>query len=619
MSEKSKRRNAPAQPEIPGYRVVFVCAVICAAFAGMFLARLHVEELKGRSLEVFPSSGGLYADWFLYCKEIFYVLLAAVICAYTLGERMFPDHPCRKNPLFTRKALPVLYCTGAYLLLNVISSLLSDNKEVTAWGVCTEFEGSAAIFAYCVLFLFGVNFINGERITAFYKKAMLTLLIVAAAVGITEYITAPILQLPFMKYLIAPAEYCDLAASLESANDFREVILMFYNSNYTGSFVTIAFPMSAYYLMTAKKPVLKASAAVLSAAVLAVSVMSNSTAAFYVCAAELIFLAVYALVKGILPVKAAAAGLCAFAVIGAAVSFATNNAFMKALLKSASNEGTYSAEENVFWLKSVSIDRGSVHLVGRESEYFITPPTDEGGSLEVRAGKDTGLVSEQPDDSTVHIHDVPTDSEIIAQVNEGVLYIDCGYKTTLDFAITTSGVKAIVQNAALTSDIPAAPMADSPLTKYYGFATGRGYIWLNSLPLLKNCIFLGRGAGNFPFWFVQNDLAGLCVTNGTSHIVIDKPHSLYLQIAVTSGAAALLAVLALFGGAVFMGGREILRVKKSALDEKSCLMLCLFTGACGYMVISLVNDSSVTVAPFFWLNFGVLWGMLLTGREGSHV
>ncbi|MBQ8960214.1 MAG: O-antigen ligase family protein [Ruminococcus sp.] len=613
----SKRPATP--PEIPGYRVWLVCAVICAVFAGIFLARLHIEELTGRSLEIFASSDGLYADWFLYCKEIFYVIIAIVICAYALGERLFPDRPCRDNLIYTKKGVPLAVCAGIYLLLNVISSLLSANREVGLLGVCTEFEGSAAIFAYVVLFLFGANFITGRRIRRFYEKALLVLLTVVTAASFFEYTVTPLMELPFMKYLIAPAQFRENAASLEAANDFREVILMFYNSNYTGSFFTLAFPLAVYFLMTAKKPIYRLGAAILSAGALAVGIMTNSTAAFYIMAGELVLLTAYALVKGILPVKAAAAGACAFAVLALCVNFATGSEFLGNLMKSASNEGSYSAGEEAYWLKSVSVSGSTVHLVGRETEYFITPPTAEGQGIFVRSGDGQPLVSDQQTAESVIIHDVPTNTNITAVVHEGVLYIDCGYRTTLDFAVTTNGVKAIVQNAALTDDLPTAPMAESPLTRYYGFATGRGYIWLNSLPILKECVLIGKGAGSFPFCFVQNDLAGLCVTNGTSRIIIDKPHSLYLQIAVTSGIIALLAVLCLFGGAVLRGGAKLLRLKRGEVSSEDCLLLCLFTGACGYMVISIVNDSSVTTAPFFWLNFGVLWSLILTGKEDPHV
>ncbi|HOO05365.1 MAG TPA: O-antigen ligase family protein [Ruminococcus sp.] len=616
MAKISKKSADP--PEIPGYRVWIVCAAICAAFAGIFLSRLHIEELTGRSLEIFASSDGLYVDWFLYCKEIFYVLLAALISVYALGERMFPDHPCRDNPLYTKKGLPLVICAGSYLLLNVLSSLFSENKEVTLLGVCTEFEGSAAIFAYIVLFLFGANHITGKRIRSFYEKALLTLLAVVTAASLFEYTVMPIMKLPFMKYLIAPAQFRENAASLEAANDFREVILMFYNSNYTGSFFTLAFPMSVYFLMTAKKPIYRLGAAVLSAGAMAVGIMTNSTAAFYIMAAELVFLAVFALVKGVLHVKTVAVSVCAFAVLAVGVNFATGNDLLGNLLKSASNEGSYSVGEQAYWLKSVTVSGDTVHLVGRETEYFITPPTAEGQQLSASAGEGQPIVSQQQASDRLVIHDISTNTDITAEVHEGVLYIDCGYRTTLDFAVTTNGVKAIIQNAALTDDLPTAPMAESSLTKYYGFATGRGYIWLNSLPILRSCIFLGKGAGNFPFWFTQNDLAGLCVTNGTSRIVIDKPHSMYLQIAVTSGIIALLAVLILFGGVVFKGGAELLRLKKGSLSNEDSLLLCLFTGVCGYMVISLVNDSSVTVAPFFWLNFGVLCNLLLTRKEAAH-
>ena len=144
------------------------------------------------------------------------------------------------------------------------------------------------------------------------------------------------------------------------------------------------------------------------------------------------------------------------------------------------------------------------------------------------------------------IGDKASGAAIICSVQEGILYVDGGYDSTLDFAVTTDGLQLISQNGMLLPEIPTAPMADSPLTKYYSLFTGRGYIWVNSLPILKECLLLGKGAGNFPFYFTQNDVVGLCNTDGTYRLVIDKPHSMYLQIAVSSGIPALLCAVLSF-------------------------------------------------------------------------
>ena len=79
--------------------------------------------------------------------------------------------------------------------------------------MATEFEGLAAIFAYCILFLFGFNYISGKTLGSF-KRILLTLTGVTSVLAVIEYLTAPILTLPFMKYIIAPAKYRSVAENI---------------------------------------------------------------------------------------------------------------------------------------------------------------------------------------------------------------------------------------------------------------------------------------------------------------------------------------------------------------------------------------------------------------------
>ena len=146
MSKKTKKTiGGVAVPELPRYREIFTKIVICALLFAVFTVRLHIEKLTGRSLEVFANTNGLYADWFLYCKEIVYLVIACGVCLYAVGERIFPDKPCRDNRLFTRRALLPALCVGAYLLFACISDILCEHKEAVLIRICTEYDGLLTI------------------------------------------------------------------------------------------------------------------------------------------------------------------------------------------------------------------------------------------------------------------------------------------------------------------------------------------------------------------------------------------------------------------------------------------------------------------------------------------
>ena len=285
------------------------------------------------------------------------------------------------------------------------------------------------------------------------------------------------------------------------------------------------------------------------------------------------------------------------------------------LLKSAVNSGTYTAPETIYRLSHLTLGSKTLHVQGESGGYLISPPFESGETLTVLpdAGTDCQITGNHTDHITVQ--DTASGAAVYLDLIEGVLYLDAGYKSTLDFAVTTDGLRLIGQNGSMIGTVEESPFADSPWNRYYGMLTGRGYIWLNTLPVLKRCLLTGRGAGNFPFYFPQTDVVGLSNTNGTYHLVIDKPHNWYLQIAVTSGIPALLAVLALFGIWVLRGLRLIVRTDRSQLaaDPEKLFFVCMFAGLCGFMVCGLVNDSSVTVNPVFWLCFGAMYA-----RTAAH-
>ena len=130
----------------------------------------------------------------------------------------------------------------------------------------------------------------------------------------------------------------------------------------------------------------------------------------------------------------------------------------------------------------------------------------------------------------------------------------------------------------------------------------RGTIWSKTIPMLKNCIFFGTGADTYTVTYPQDDYVNKVYDGSTTALDV-KPHCFYLQVATQSGIPALIAVLVfyiwyfitslkLYAKAAYQNSLEIVGAG---------LMCATFT----YMVISFLNDSTVSVAPIFWIMMGV--------------
>lgn len=135
------------------------------------------------------------------------------------------------------------------------------------------------------------------------------------------------------------------------------------------------------------------------------------------------------------------------------------------------------------------------------------------------------------------------------------------------------------------------------------FASGRGYIWSRTLPLLRRCMLVGYGPDTFIRYFPNHDYLGNLKFWGDIGMLIQKPHSLYLQIFFNSGLLSLLAILALF--ATYLWRSAKLYFYSSLENFSQNAGLAIFVAVIAYLITGIFNDSVVAVAPVFWSLLGL--------------
>jgi hypothetical protein len=127
--------------------------------------------------------------------------------------------------------------------------------------------------------------------------------------------------------------------------------------------------------------------------------------------------------------------------------------------------------------------------------------------------------------------------------------------------------------------------------------SARGFIWSRSLPLLRNTLFVGFGPDTFAMAFPQQDFSGKFRAYGSTDVLVDKPHSFYLQTAINTGVLSLLSLVVLFGW-------SIVAAIRSGPRPDDGFGLAVLVGVVGYLVAACFNDSVVSVAPVFWVLLG---------------
>ena len=80
--------------------------------------------------------------------------------------------------------------------------------------------------------------------------------------------------------------------------------------------------------------------------------------------------------------------------------------------------------------------------------------------------------------------------------------------------------------------------------------------------------------------------------------MIEKPHNLYLQIAINSGVISLLAILALFAVYLHESAKTYWKCRFESFSEMAGLGI--MAAIVAYLVAAFFNDSIVGIAPVFW-------------------
>ena len=113
---------------------------------------------------------------------------------------------------------------------------------------------------------------------------------------------------------------------------------------------------------------------------------------------------------------------------------------------------------------------------------------------------------------------------------------------------------------------------------------GRLTVWKNSIPLVKKYWLVGSGLDTFKDAYPNY-----------GHVVYDKAHNVYLQIAVTNGVPALVLFLLLLF-IVFLKGIKL----------KNNFLMPVYMAFIGYSIQAFINISVIDVAPYYFIIIGLL-------------
>ena len=586
----SKKRNYKSRKNystawlIP---VFFIIAVVPLIMRGTVLNLSELEQSVWISQET-------RFDVFSYWKSVWFVF-ATLGATGILAWLHFDKKIKVEWPLWL--VIPI----GIYLFFTLVSFLSAPDLGLAARGFIEIFQGVLVMMSYGIIIFLAFNMIQREVDVKVMMTWLMVLWGVTFIIGFSQFFGFDVFRREFVQRLILPASLGELVGNLNFTFGPRTIYATMYNTNFVGSYAALMVPISlSYFLFTKEmKP------QILAGAFFGMNVFvwygSNARSGMFgVLAAILVFGALWFFEgkvqwKKMLVALGILVGV--FIVTNTASDGRTLNQFLGL---TPAGEGSLVDEEapEFAYFEELNIDDFKFELItNRKSvvvEYVATT-----GSLAFTDLEDKAL-SIGIRDGAIILNDAGYETfsfQFIPQA--GALRVSA-YQSSFDIFITDEGfvMQGVGGVSADTVNAPRVQLLDG----LERVASGRGYIWSRSIPMLANSIFIGYGPDMYVLNFPQRDFSGRL--NGfTLTGINDKPHNMFLQIAINVGLVSLLALLFIYGYYFYDTAKLFWKRPLETIEEY--IGLGVATGLFAYLVAGIFNDQIISVAPAFYALTGV--------------
>lgn len=553
------------------------------------VAVLHIPVAFSGEMSDFLAASGVYDDYFHLTKGLILYL------ATTMLFILFLAKPQRPVP---REFLPFI----PYSILVLLSVCFSGYKLSAVFGVLDHYEGALTQWCYVLILIFSFTFFTGEDEILLILKLVLSASVVVALIGV--------LQFSGVEFIgrILPG-YSSQNGLTDISRDAPGISSTIGNSNYTGTYGAILLPLSVTLVLLEKSRLKKwLSLLFYFGAAFFLMVGSLSRASYFASVASC-FLMVVFLGKSLKKqFKWVLAALSYAVLIFLAMNTVSEGRLMSEL-DALNPFASESAETGKLIFRNIQLKENAAVI--ETNKWVLTVRNAEEGFLfEDGSGNFLPTAYDQ-ESGSITLAGKPYEG-ICAFVGqqEDMKWIYLGIEgKDLDLVYTGGRMMVAGYNGMLTDVFPAEAFA--PI-KNEAFASGRGYIWSRSIPLLKGAVLWGYGPDVFPFIFPQNDIVGK-LNYGAIWAIIGKPHSWYLQVALGSGVLSLVC-LAVFFGWYIMKTIKVFRRERSN-EERKLAAFGILLSVFAFLTAGIFNDSVVSVSPIFWMITG--FGVRLLLPEGN--
>lgn len=555
------------------------------------ITRLKVIEISDETTMLLGGGNNIYNDFFSYNKMV--VIILSLIIAFSIYIFRGTCKQDLKSDKFN-------IWISTYFLTIILSLLLSNYKNTAFIGLPGRYEGTFVLIAYIFMFFFTIYTIDDKLQVDLIIRILFLSCLIICSIGIFQYMGYDFFKTSIGKKILLPLEYRNIADELQFCFGKYAIYSTLNNTNYVGSYSALLLPIITTKLYIEEKKTNKILYGLFLLLVIVNWFGCNSRAGYLGVLTAFIVLVIGFRKEIIKNWKSTSLIL-----LSLILTFALLNKFSDGKIKNRfiylkeDVKKVFSGDANISKTLDIKIDENK--LIFKYGEVILNVEANEQGIIFLDKENKPIQTKYNLETGALILEDERYEGFNVKILNDGignVLQINKGWK--FNFHVSEKGFEILNKDG-----IPI-ELKDPPHIGFEGkenLGSSRGYIYSRSLPLLKDTILIGHGADTYIFYFPQDDIVGKANYMANPYIVVDKPHNMYLQMAINTGIVSLIAFLAMI---VIYTIRTIKALKKSKeYGYYEFMSVAILASVWGYLVAGLFNDSVVSIAPVFW----TLWGL----------
>ncbi|WP_083258647.1 O-antigen ligase family protein [Cellulosilyticum sp. I15G10I2] len=547
-----------------------------------------------------------FIDFYSQYKAVF--ILASSIVMMLILFLLFDKYKLKKD----KKITMYIIITAIFIAFTVLSTLFSDYKDIAMWGVPDRAEGMVIIFCYTIMMLYTLYAFQNAECYKYIIYSLGLLVIISTIIGISQYMGMDLLVSNIGKQLIIPNEFAEIRERLMTNIQKARVTATMYNPNYIGSFTAMMIPLFMTLAFFVKGKIEKIFLSIIALSSLSLLFGSGSRAGILGTIGAIILLGVIFLKKAWSKKRLIFPILIGILTIVVGLGIATKGIMLYKttslladslqIFKPVNNDVDY---RDYLPIRDLIISEGKLIIITQE-EKLTLESTPEGISFTDKKENEVEYQLEKNIYFTQDSRFIDLKFEAFFKADDTSKLSGIGlvYKNRGLFAFQITDQEGIYLVDSFTQQ---KTEIDFPET--LGFkgkekiGSSRGYLWSRSLPMIKNTFFIGHGPDTYVLEFPQQDYLGKYYALGDPNKVVDKPHNLYLQMAINQGGIALASFISLM--LIYIINSFKMYALKVYYKKEEIIGIATLASIVGYLIAGVFNDSVVSVAPIFWILLGM--------------